>query len=49
MKSKDYKILLTSTQANESAQVFYRKNGYKDCGSIILPNEVLEIIMMKRI
>jgi len=49
MRSKGYKIVLTSTQANEKAQVFYRKNGYKDCGSLILPNEVLEIILMKEI
>ena len=25
----------TSTQADESAQHFYRKRGYKDCGSLI--------------
>ncbi len=36
MKEKDYGMLLTSTQADETAQHFYRKLGYKDCGSLII-------------
>ena len=33
---KGYGMVLTSTQVDETAQHFYRKNGYKDCGSLIM-------------
>ena len=36
MKARGYGILLTSTQADETAQHFYRKIGYKDCGALLL-------------
>ena len=49
MKKKDYKFLMTSTLSNEEAQHFYRKLGYKDSGSLLLPNEPLEIIFIKNI
>ena len=39
--------VLTSTLSNEQAQFFYRKNGYVDCGSLLLPGEPLEIILRK--
>ena len=29
-------MLLTSTQTDETAQHFYRKIGYKDCGALIM-------------
>lgn len=45
--SRDYKTVLTSTLSSEEAQFFYRKNGYTDCGALLLPNEPLEIIMRK--
>ena len=32
MKSKGYGMVMVSTQVDESAQHFYRKIGYKDCG-----------------
>lgn len=32
MKSKGYGMVMVSTQVDESAQHFYRKLGYKDCG-----------------
>ncbi len=41
------KMLMTSTLSNERAQFFYRKKGYTDCGSLLLPHEPLEIIMLK--
>lgn len=44
-----YKFVLTSTLSNESAQFFYRKNGYVDCGSLLLEGEALEIIFMKNL
>ncbi len=49
MKKLNYDIVLTSTQSNEEAQFFYRKIGYTDCGSLILPKEPLEIILYKKI
>lgn len=49
MKSKGYNIVLTSTQSDEQGQFFYRKNGYKDCGALLLPGEPLEIILYKNI
>lgn len=48
MKELGYLIALTSTQSDEHGQFFYRKRGYKDCGSLILPDEVTEIIMYKK-
>jgi len=35
MKEKGYGMLLTSTQADEEAQHFYRKLGYRDCGGFV--------------
>lgn len=49
MCSLGFDIVLTSTLSSEQAQHFYRKRGYKDCGSLILPEEPLEIILMKDI
>ncbi len=36
MKSQGYGLLLTSSQADETAQHFYRRLGYKDCGGLII-------------
>ena len=36
MKSQGFGMLLTSTQADENAQHFYRKLGYKDCGCLLI-------------
>lgn len=49
MLKNKYNIVLTSTLSNEQAQFFYRKNGYIDCGSLLLPNEPLEIILLKNL
>jgi ribosomal protein S18 acetylase RimI-like enzyme len=53
MKSKGYGMVLTSTQIDEEAQHFYRKLGFKDCGSlnITIPNyaQPLELILCKGI
>ena len=49
MKKKGYKFLMTSTLSNEEAQHFYMKLGYKDSGSLLLPNEPLEIIFIKKL
>ena len=49
IKKLNYGIVLTLTQSNEEAQFFYRKIGYTDCGSLILPKEPLELILYKKI
>lgn len=49
MLKRNYKQVLTSTLSNEQAQFFYRKNGYVDCGSLLLPGEPLEIILLKNL
>lgn len=47
MLENRYKMVLVSTQSNEEAQFFYRNIGYKDCGSLLMPDEPLEIILLK--
>lgn len=47
MKQMGYDEVLTSTLSNERAQFFYRRHGYVDCGSLLLPGEPLEIIFRK--
>ena len=49
MKKEAYKMVMTSSQANENAQHFFRKYGYKDAGSLLLPNEPMEIIFIKNL
>jgi ribosomal protein S18 acetylase RimI-like enzyme len=49
MRSLGYEMVMTSTLANEQAQHFYRKLGYKDAGSLLLEDEPLEIIFTKSI
>jgi ribosomal protein S18 acetylase RimI-like enzyme len=49
MRSKGYKLVMTSTLSNEEAQHFYRKLNYKDSGSLFLENEPLEIIFTKNL
>ncbi len=36
MKEQGYDMLLTSSQADETAQHFYRKLGYQDCGGLMI-------------
>lgn len=38
MKNRGYKMVLLSTQADETAQHFYRKLGYVDCGCLVFQN-----------
>ncbi len=47
MKKQGYSLVLTSTVSTESAQYFYRKLGYTDCGSFVLPQEPEELILLK--
>ena len=49
MRRKGYDRVLTSTLSNEQAQFFYRKLGYTDIGSLLFPDEPLEIIFLKNL
>ena len=47
MKDIGYKSVLTSTQSNEDAQIFYRKIGYVEIGGFKYFNDPYEIIFQK--
>jgi N-acetylglutamate synthase-like GNAT family acetyltransferase len=47
MKQQGFKALMTSTMANEGAQHFYRKIGYRDIGGFVLPQEPMELMFYK--
>lgn len=47
MKENGHDTVMTSTQANECAQFFYRHLGYEDIGSFALPGDPLELILSK--
>ena len=53
MAGLGYKMVMTSTQADEEAQHFYRKLGYKDSGCLVLDipgfEQPLEMFMIKAI
>jgi ribosomal protein S18 acetylase RimI-like enzyme len=53
MRGLGYKMVMTSTQADEQAQHFYRTLGYLDRGCLVLDNtpceQPLEIMMIKTI
>jgi len=36
MRSKGYRMVMTSTQVDENSQHFYRKLGYQDAGGLVL-------------
>ena len=47
MREGGYPFVLTSTQADEAAQHFYRHLGYQDVGGFLLPGESYELILHK--
>lgn len=53
MRSRGYKLVMTSTMADESAQTFYRKLNYKDCGCLVKNMEpyveAMELFLMKQL
>ena len=49
MREQGHAIVLTSTQANEGAQHFYRDLGYEDAGGFLLPGETYELILHKHL
>lgn len=36
MHPQGYDMVMVSTQVDETAQHFYRKLGYKDCGGLVM-------------
>lgn len=49
MRRAGHALLMTSTQANEPAQLFYRHLGYRDVGGFMLPGEPYELILIREI
>ncbi|WP_042204492.1 GNAT family N-acetyltransferase [Paenibacillus camerounensis] len=49
MKQKGFNMVMTSTQADEGAQHFYRKLGYTDAGCLILDSQPLEILLTRKL
>lgn len=49
MKKQGRSIVMTSTQANENGQYFWRSAGYVDCGSFKTENDCEELILYKKI
>lgn len=49
MQEQGYGCVLTSTQANEPAQHFYRHLGYRDIGGFLQAGEAYELIMTKQL
>ncbi len=47
MREQGYEIVLTSTAADEAAQHFYRRLGYRDIGGFLQPGEPYELILQK--
>ncbi len=51
MAARGHGLVLTSTQADEMAQHFYRKLGYRDCGGFVMPlpgyEQPTELILAK--
>lgn len=53
MRSQGYGMLLLSSRADEDAQHFYRRLGYKDCGGLLIDiptyAQPMEIFFVKEI
>jgi len=47
MQSMGHSLVMTSTQADEQAQHFYRKLGYRDSGCLLLRDDPAEIFFVK--
>ena len=48
MADRGHRFVLTTTQADEDAQFFYRELGYSDTGSILFPGQAAtELVLLK--
>jgi GNAT superfamily N-acetyltransferase len=45
MAARSFRRTLVSTQADETAQEFWRRIGYRDCGSLTFPGKPAELFM----
>lgn len=49
MAAAGHDLVMTSTLSNEQGQHFYRALGYQDAGGLLLPEEALELFLIKRV
>jgi ribosomal protein S18 acetylase RimI-like enzyme len=49
MSARSFQRAITSTQSDETAQYFWRRIGYQDCGSLSLPGRPVELFMYRDI
>jgi len=49
MAARSLSRAIVSTKANETAQEFWRRIGYRDCGSLALPGRPIELFMYRDI
>lgn len=49
MRKLGHDSVMTSTLSDERAQHLYRRLGYEDIGSLLMPDEPLEIVFLKRL
>lgn len=49
MRKLGHDSVMTSSLSNERAQHLYRRLGYMDVGSLLMPDEPLEIVFLKRL
>lgn len=49
LREAGYSAAMTSTQANEAAQHFYRHLGYRDIGGFLQEDEPYELILSKQL
>ena len=47
MRKLGHDSVMTSSSSNERAQHLYRRLGYVDVGSLLMPDEPLEIVFLK--
>lgn len=49
MLAAGYRRVMTSTQADEDAQHFWRKLGYRDAGALLLSEQATELLLLKEL
>ncbi len=49
MRELGHDVVMTSTLSSERAQHLYRRLGYEDCGSLLVPGEPTELLLVKRL
>lgn len=49
MAERGFDLVIMSTQASATAQHFWRKLGYRDCGALTIRDQPAEIFMQRRL